>query len=72
METSLYLKCAWNAEQIAYIYELYEPTRLFSLTSASFFIEISNFLSAIAVIPLTVNKILSSRGFGPLYRSFPL
>ena len=37
-----------------------------------FFIKISNFLSAIAVIPLTVNKIASSGGFGPLYTSFPL
>ena len=31
-----------------------------------FFIKISNFLSAIAVIPLTVNKIASSGGFSPL------
>ena len=37
-----------------------------------FKIEISNFLSAIAVIPLSVNKIASSGGFGPQNRSFPL
>ena len=31
-----------------------------------------HFLSAIAVIPLTVNKIALSGGVCPLYRSFPL
>ena len=37
-----------------------------------FLIKISKFLSVKAVIPLTVNKIALSGGFGPLYTSFPL
>ena len=37
-----------------------------------FYIKTSKFLSVKAVIPLTVNKIVSSEGFGPLYTSFPL
>ena len=44
---------------------LHEKNCLFS-------IKISKFLSVKAVIPLTVNKIASSGGFGPLSTSFPL
>ena len=39
--------------------------------AAGFLSKSPNVLSAIAVIPLTVNKIASSGGFSPLYQSFP-
>ena len=49
----------------------YLPTLTLSEKS-SFLSKSPNFLSAIAVIPLTVNKIASSGVFGPQNRSFPL
>ena len=51
---------------------IWDPLKGNLMAAWIFFIEITKFLSAIAVIPLTVNKIASSGVFSPLYTTFPL